>query len=369
MKIMSVFGTRPEAIKLAPVILELQKRNNIEYETCVSGQHRQMLDQMLRLFGIEANYDLKIMTNSQSLEHISSKVLLGMEKILKVSKPDLVLVQGDTTTAMAAALAAFYKQIPVAHIEAGLRTDDIYNPYPEEVNRRLISQIATLHFAPTKFAKTNLLKNGIAKKSIFVTGNTVIDALLWVIGRNLPFLQPQLRKLDFSNNRVVLVTTHRRENLGTGMDEIFKAIRKLSDEFNDLVFVFPVHLNPAIQKVAKQTLGSQKSVLLIEPLEYNDLAKLLSKSYFVMTDSGGLQEEAPALGKPVLVLRATTERPEGVKAGTARLVGTNSNRIYEAAKTLITNEKVYKRMARALNPYGDGSAAKQIVDILLGRAN
>jgi UDP-N-acetylglucosamine 2-epimerase (non-hydrolysing) len=288
-----------------------------------------------------------------------------LEKIFEKHKPEIVLVQGDTTTALIGALAAFYKQIPVAHIEAGLRSGNLYNPFPEEMNRRLISQIANLHFAPTALARNNLLASGVASKDIFITGNTVIDALLWVVGKKTPFINPQLEQLDYKSRRIVLVTTHRRENIGEGMGSIFGAIRRLASEFPDLTFVFPVHLNPKIRVHAKQSFKNVRNVLLVGPLEYSDLANLMQKSYFVMTDSGGIQEEAPSLGKPVLVLRDTTERSEGIKADTAKLVGTSEVKIYRAAKDLLTSEQLYKKMSQAQNPYGDGKAAKRIVDTLL----
>lgn len=364
LKIMSVFGTRPEAIKLAPVIHEMEKRGISGYETCLTGQHREMLDQMLKLFKIKNEYDLKIMSDVQSLEQISSRVLLGIEKIFEKSKPDLVLVQGDTTTALMGALAAFYKKIPVAHIEAGLRTSNKYDPFPEEMNRRLITQIANLHFAPTSAALNNLTADGIDRKDIYITGNTVIDALFWVLKQKNTWDNRILEKIDF-NKRVILVTTHRRENLGRGMKQIFKAINSLSKKFLDVTFLFPVHLNPKIRKQAKESLQNNQQVNLIDPLSYSDLVQVLDKCYFVMTDSGGIQEEAPSLGKPVLVLRNTTEREEGIAAGTAKLVGTNASRIETEATMLLSNDSSYKTMANAVNPYGDGTASHKIVDILV----
>lgn len=363
-KIMTIFGTRPEAIKMAPIIKELESRKAHAQEACVTGQHRQMLDQMLRLFNIKTAYDLEIMTPHQSLEQISSKALLGLEEVLEKNRPDMVLVQGDTTTALIGALAAFYKKIPVGHVEAGLRTDSLYNPFPEEMNRRLIGQLAQLHFAPTEKARDNLLREGIKSDLVHVTGNTVIDAIKWVTTQDLPFQNHKLANLDTTGKRVVLVTTHRRENVGRGMKSIFETINRLSSEYSDLIFIYPVHLNPAIQKLAKEAFGKNESIVMLEPLEYPDLAKVIQKSYLVMTDSGGIQEEAPAFGKPVLVLRDTTERQEGVDAGTAKLVGTDNDKIYSEAKKLLTDDGAYKEMANAVNPYGDGTAAKKIVDII-----
>ncbi len=364
LKVLTIFGTRPEAIKLAPVIQALEKHHITDQVVCVTGQHREMLDQMLSLFAIKPDHDLRVMTESQSLEQISSRVLLGLEDVLEQTKPDLVLVEGDTTTVLMGALAAFYKKIPVGHIEAGLRTDNKYNPFPEEMNRRLTAQLADLHFAPTQQAKQNLLAEGVKPDKIFVTGNTVIDALLWVLEQKRPFESQALKALKTEGRRVILVTTHRRENLGEGMEAIFSAIKRLAGEFSDLLFVFPVHLNPAIQKHATDTFKDVANVVLTEPLGYSDLAKVMQMSYLVMTDSGGIQEEAPALGKPVLVLRDTTERPEGVEAGTAKLAGTAADKIYEYAKELITDSAAYEKMAKAINPYGDGTAAKQIVEII-----
>lgn len=366
MKVMTIFGTRPEAIKLAPIINELSK-NDIQQVVCVTSQHREMLDQMLELFDIKPNYDLNIMTPNQTLEVITSKALLGLEPIISKEKPDLVIVQGDTTTTLMGALAAFYHKIPVAHVEAGLRTSDEYNPFPEEMNRRIVSQIANLHFAATELAKKNLLDCGIKSEKIFVTGNTVIDALLWTSGQDLPFSNPQLTELKGKWGGIVLVTTHRRENLGNSMEAIFNSINRLSEIHNDTIFVFPVHLNPAIRKLAEKVLGDNKNVLMIEPISYPDMAKLMKLSYMVMTDSGGIQEEAPSLGKPVLVLRTTTERPEGITAGTALLAGVDENEIFNTANSLLSDKIKYSQMAKAVNPYGDGHSAKKIVGIIIER--
>ena len=362
MKIMTIFGTRPEAIKLAPLILELEKRK-IEQIVCVTGQHRQMLDQMLSIFNIEPTHDLDLMTQNQSISEISSRALTGLEPIIRVEKPDLVIVQGDTTTTLMGALAAFYNQVPVAHIEAGLRTDNRYNPFPEEMNRRLVSQISELHIAATEKARQNLLSSGIDSSRIFVTGNTVIDALLKITSEELEFEDSNLKSLDL-DKKIILVTTHRRENLGEGMESIFRAIKRLSIKHTEVQFVFPIHMNPKIRKHAEELLKDQKNILLTQPVSYRDIAKLMKLSYLVMTDSGGIQEEAPALGKPVLVLRSTTERPEGIDAGTAILAGVDEEKIYYLADSLIEDQEKYKRMAQAVNPYGDGAASIKIADII-----
>ena len=366
MKVMTIFGTRPEAIKLAPIIKELQNRD-FEQVVCVTSQHREMLDQMLELFKIEPNYDLNIMTKNQTLEEITSRALLGLEPVVSQEKPDLIIVQGDTTTTLMGALAGFYHKVPVMHIEAGLRTDDKYNPFPEEMNRRMVTQLADLHFAATELAKKNLLECGIDNNNVFVTGNTVIDSLLWTSSQNMPFSNPNLAELEKTNARIVLVTTHRRENLGESMQAIFNSINRLSEEHKDVVFVFPVHLNPAIRKMAESVLGENKNVILIEPITYPDMAKLMNMSHLVMTDSGGIQEEAPSLGKPVLVLRTTTERPEGISAGTALLAGVDENKIFDVANELLTDTDKYNEMAHSVNPYGDGHAAQKIVEIISER--
>lgn len=366
MKIMTVFGTRPEAIKLAPVITELRKRG-IPQVVCVTAQHRQMLDQMLSLFDITPDYDLDIMTDRQTIGDITSKALKGLEPVLTKENPDLVIVQGDTTTTLMGALAAFYHKVPVAHIEAGLRTPDKYNPFPEEMNRRLVSQVAEFHFAATKLAKENLLKSGVDESDIYVTGNTVIDSLLWTSALDMPFENKILRELNTSGKKIILITTHRRENLGDGMRAIFNSIHRLSSAHKDLLFVFPVHLNPQIREHAEEILGNRENVVMTEPISYPDISKLMKKCYMVMTDSGGIQEEAPSLGKPVLVLRSNTERPEGVSAGTAKLAGVDEDSIFHLANELITNKDTYNSMAHSVNPYGDGTSAKQIVDILSER--
>lgn len=368
LKVLSVFGTRPEAIKMAPVVERLAKTAGIRSYVCVTAQHRHMLDQVLELFAIEPHYDLNLMKPGQDLTDITNGVLAGLRPILKELKPDLILAQGDTTTVFAAALAAFYEKVPMGHVEAGLRTGNIFAPWPEEMNRRLASVIADLHFAPTTKAKANLLKEGHPAKRIFVTGNTVIDALLEVVarfkknprlsiemGKRFPFLDPK-RKL-------VLVTGHRRENFGKGFEDICRALARLSER-KDIQIVYPVHLNPNVQEPVKRTLGARKNVHLMEPLDYLPFVFLMSRSYLILTDSGGVQEEAPSLGKPVLVMRDTTERPEAVTAGTVKLVGTNVQKILREANRLLDDKAAYRRMSRAHNPYGDGKAAERIVRIV-----
>lgn len=361
-KVMVVFGTRPEAIKMAPVIKELEMVEDIETVVVVTAQHREMLDQVLHLFDIKPQYDLNLMQEKQDLFSITTRVLNGLKEVLEKEKPDLVLVHGDTTTTFTAALAAFYQRIPVGHVEAGLRTRNKYSPYPEEMNRVLTSSLTELHFAPTDKARENLLAESVASYKIWVTGNTVIDALLETVKDDYVF-DDELGKINF-DRRIVLVTTHRRENWGDKMRNIYKALIDLVDEFEDIELVFPVHKNPIVRDVAVEMLGGKDRVHLIEPLDYEPFANLMNKSYLVLTDSGGMQEEAPSLGKPVLVLRDTTERPEAVEAGTVKLVGTVSEIIYREAKLLLENEDEYQKMARAINPYGDGKAAKRIVKVI-----
>ncbi len=361
-KVMVVFGTRPEAIKMAPVVQELERVADIETLVVVTAQHREMLDQVLHLFDIEPKYDLDLMKEKQDLYSITSGVLSGLQEIMEKEEPELVLVHGDTTTTFAAALAAFYQKIPVGHVEAGLRTKNKYSPYPEEMNRVLTGRLTELHFAPTETAKANLLAEATAAFKIWVTGNTVIDALLGTVKEDYHFAS-NLHNINF-NNRILLVTTHRRENWGDKMREIYKALLDLIDEFEDTEIVFPVHMNPTVRDLAFEMLGNRERIHLIEPLDYQPFANLMNKSYLILTDSGGLQEEAPSLGKPVLVLRDTTERPEAVSAGTVKLVGTVRDKIYKEAKLLLTDEVEYQKMARAVNPYGDGQAAVRIVDII-----
>ena len=360
-KILSIFGTRPEAIKMAPVVKELESREGIEPVVCVTAQHRGMLDQVLEVFKIKPDYDLNIMKPGQTLTHITAEVLKGIEEVIIKEKPDLVLVHGDTTTAMAAALAAFYHQIPVGHVEAGLRTFDKYSPFPEEMNRQIIDRIADYLFAPTETSKENLNERLNKGQKIFVTGNTAIDALKTTVSES--YDHPDIKWAEGS--RLILVTAHRRENLGEPMRHIFKAIKKIVDEYPDVKVIYPVHLNPRVQEVAKEVLGDDERIRLIEPLDVLDFHNFMERAYFIMSDSGGVQEEAPSLGKPVLVLRDTTERPEGIEAGTLKLVGTNTDDVYNAAKELLDNENVYNEMSQAKNPYGDGFASKYIVDAIL----
>jgi len=361
-KVLVVFGTRPEAIKMAPVIKELKKVEDITTIVAVTAQHREMLDQVLKLFDIVPDHDLNLMREGQDLYSITTGVLEGMKEILDKEQPDMVLVHGDTTTTFAAALAAFYRRIPVGHVEAGLRTRNKYSPYPEEMNRSLAGRICELHFAPTDTARENLLAESTASFKIWVTGNTVIDALLDTIKPEYKFGQ-ELSQIDFSR-RIVLVTTHRRENWGNSVRNIYEALLDIVNEFPDVEVVFPVHKNPVVREVAEEMLQGRERFHLIEPLDYEPFAHLMNCCYMVMTDSGGLQEEAPSLGKPVLVLRDTTERPEAVEAGTVKLVGTNRDKIYQEAKRLLTDSREYEQMARAINPYGDGKAARRIAKIV-----
>lgn len=361
LKVMSIFGTRPEAIKMAPVVLEMRKQPQIESLVAVTAQHREMLDQVLNLFGIVPDFDLNIMSEAQTLFDITSRALLGLDKVLTEAKPDVVLVHGDTTTTFAGALAAFYHQIEVGHVEAGLRTRNKFSPYPEEMNRRLTGALTDLHFAPTPTAKANLIREGVDDKKIFVTGNTVIDALYRTVRADYPFRHVSEGK------RVILVTTHRRENLGEPLRQVYKALRQLVEEFTDVEVIFPVHKNPKVREVVNEELGGLERVRLTDPLDYEPFANLMNRATLILTDSGGVQEEAPALGKPVLVLRDTTERPEAVDAGTVKLIGTNRAKVYEAARILLTDAAAYRQMAEAQSPYGDGKAARRIVEALLWR--
>lgn len=363
-KVMVVFGTRPEAIKMCPLVLKLREHENIETVVCVTAQHRQMLDQVLKAFEIEPEYDLNVMKDKQTLTHITSAVLEGMYDVINKEKPDLILVHGDTTTTFSAALASFYCKTKVGHVEAGLRTYDKYSPYPEEMNRRLVTNLADLYFAPTQNNKANLLREMINEGTIYVTGNTVIDALKTTVKENYTFTHPVLSKIDF-NKKVIFMTAHRRENLGEPLQNICNAVKEIATKFKDIEVVYPVHLNPAVQDVATKTLGEVKNVHLIEPLDVITTHNLMNRSYMVMTDSGGIQEEAPSLGKPVLVLRTETERPEAVTAGTVKIVGTDKNTIIEEATKLLTDEKAYAEMSKAANPYGDGNACERIVEAIL----
>lgn len=365
-KVMTVFGTRPEAIKMAPIVLELAKHpDKITPVVAVTAQHREMLDQVLKLFNIKPDYDLDIMAQGQTLFDITTKAMQGLDKVLTAEKPDIVLVHGDTTTTFAGALAAYYHQIPVGHVEAGLRTHNIYSPFPEEMNRKLTGCIAALNFAPTETSEHNLLSENVPAESIFVTGNTVIDALHHTVRDDFAFSDELLQKIDFKNKRIILVTTHRRENLGEPMRHVYKALRQLTEEFDDVEVVFPVHKNPKVREVVNEELGGLDKVHLIDPLDYEPFANLMHRAHLILTDSGGVQEEAPALGKPVLVLRDTTERPEAVEAGTVKLIGTDRDRVYNEARELLTNKAEYNRMAAAVNPYGDGKAAARIIKAVL----
>lgn len=365
MKVLFVFGTRPEGIKMAPIIKEIQKRKNLECYTCVTGQHREMLDQVLEIFDIKPDYDLNIFKKGQSLTDVTTKTLLGLEGILDELKPDILLVQGDTTTVFAAALAAFYKKIKIGHVEAGLRSGNLYSPYPEEANRKLTGVISNYHFAPTESNKQNLIREGYDEKNIFITGNTVIDALKYSVREDFVFDDEILNDIDY-NRDVVLLTAHRRENWGKPMEDIFKAIRRVVLEKENLEIVFPRHLNPIVREAAEKYFADLDRVHLIEPLSYLPFSNLMARVKFVVTDSGGVQEEAPALGKPVLVLRNETERMEGVEAKTAKLVGTKEQDVYESIVALLEDKDLYDEMAKAVNPYGDGHAAEKIVDVLEG---
>ena len=362
LKVMSVFGTRPEAIKMAPLVLELKRRPELESIVCVTAQHREMLDSVLREFDIRPEHDLNIMQSGQSLADITSRVLWGMGPVYEQEKPGLVLVHGDTTTTFAAALAAFYAHIPVGHVEAGLRTFDRWSPWPEEMNRRMTGQLASFHFAPTQRNAENLRRENV-EGSVWVTGNTVIDALRYTASGE-GFSRPELGDIDYVNHRVVTLTCHRRENYGKPMRNIFEAVRNTAKRFPDVIFVYPVHLSPVVRQAAGELLSGLPNVKLIEPLDAVDMHRLMAKSYMVMTDSGGLQEEAPALGKPVLVLRRETERPEAVEAGTVVLAGTEREKIELLAAKLLTDRAEYEKMARAVNPYGDGRACPRIADAI-----
>ncbi len=363
-KVVVIFGTRPEAIKMAPLVKAIEASDGLEVVVCVTAQHREMLDSVLELFSIIPDYDLDLMSAGQSITDITVRVITETEEVLEKEKPDLVLVHGDTTTTFSASLAAFYQKIAVGHVEAGLRSGNIYSPYPEEMNRRLTGTIAALHFAPTEGNKKNLLKSGVSEESIFVTGNTVIDALHMVVKDDYDFPVPLLNQLDFKHKKVILLTTHRRENWGTPMRNILETSRRLVEENSDVELVFPVHLNPVVKDLAEEVLGGMQRVHLIPPLGYAPFANLIARSYLVLTDSGGIQEEAPALGKPVLVLRRETERPEAVEAGTVKMAGVEKSKIYELTGQLLHDQGEYKRMARAVNPYGDGKAAERIVNAL-----
>lgn len=364
-KVMSVFGTRPEAIKMCPLVLEMQKYENITPVVCVTAQHREMLDQVLEIFDVKPDYDLDIMKTRQSLAGITTRVLEGMEDVLKKEKPDIVLVHGDTSTSFVAALGAFYEQIKVGHVEAGLRTYDIYSPFPEEMNRQLTGRIANLHFSPTQRNYDNLIKENISDDKIYITGNTVIDALSTTVRADYEFKDECLKNLDFENKRVIIVTAHRRENLGQPLENICNAIKDIITEYPDTEAVYPVHLNPAVRETVWSILGDTDRVHLIDPIDVEELHNAISRSFMVMTDSGGIQEEAPALAKPVLVLRRETERPEAAEAGTVKIAGVDREVITKLAKELLDNEAEYNKMAQAANPYGDGKASERICKALL----
>ena len=362
-KVMAVFGTRPEAVKMAPLALELARRPGIQAQCCVTAQHREMLDSVLDIFGVKPDFDLNIMQPRQTLSSITSKTLLGMEAVLEQARPDMILVHGDTSTTFAGALAAFYHQIPVGHVEAGLRTYDKYSPFPEEMNRLLVSSLADLYFCPTHTNSTNLEKEN-HRKNIFITGNTVIDALQTTVKKDFTFSQAVLNQLDYQNQKIILVTCHRRENYGQPMAQIMTALRRLADAFPDVQMVYPVHLSPVVQEAARAYLDKHPRIHLTAPLAVDEMHNLMARCHLVMTDSGGLQEEAPALGKPVLVLRRETERPEAVEAGTVRLAGVEEQPVFQMAARLLEDPAAYARMAHAVNPYGDGKACVRIADAI-----
>ena len=361
-KVMSVFGTRPEAIKMAPLVKELESREEIESIVCVTAQHREMLDQVLETFKITPDYDLNIMKQGQTLGDVTTRALNGLEEVIRECRPDIVLVHGDTTTTFAGALAAFYNQVAIGHVEAGLRTWDKYSPFPEEMNRQMVDCMADMFFAPTELSKTNLINEGKDEEKIYITGNTAIDAMSTTVDEG--YTHPELEWIK-EGERMILLTAHRRENLGDPMRNIFRAIKRIVDEFEDIKVIYPIHMNPKVREVANEVLGDNDRVKMIEPLEVFDFHNFQNKSFIILTDSGGIQEEAPSLGKPVLVLRDTTERPEGIDAGTLKLVGTDEEVIYEETRKLLTDKEVYDKMSKASNPYGDGHASERIVDAII----
>ncbi|PHV70162.1 UDP-N-acetylglucosamine 2-epimerase (non-hydrolyzing) [Sporanaerobium hydrogeniformans] len=360
-KVMTVFGTRPEAIKMCPLVKELKQRKELQTVVCVTGQHRQMLDQVLACFEVEPDYDLSVMKEKQTLFDITTNILLRIKEVLEKERPDVVLVHGDTSTTFVTTLACFYLQIPVGHVEAGLRTHNIYSPYPEEFNRQAVGIVAEYHFSPTETSRNNLLKEGKAPEKIYVTGNTAIDALKTTVKQDYNHEMLEWVK----DNRLIMLTAHRRENLGEPLYHMFRAIKRIVDETPDIKVIYPIHMNPIVRSAAKEIFGEHERVRIIEPLDVLDFHNFLAKSYLILTDSGGIQEEAPSLGKPVLVMRDTTERPEGIAAGTLKLVGTGEETIYSAFKTLLTDNKEYEKMSKASNPYGDGNACKRIADVLV----
>lgn len=362
-KVMTIFGTRPEAIKMAPLVKELEKRKEIESIVCVTAQHREMLDQVLKVFDIKPDYDLNIMKQGQTLSEITSRVLLGLEEIIKEVKPNIILVHGDTTTTFAGALAAFYNNIDIGHVEAGLRTWNKYSPFPEEMNRQMVDCMTDMYFAPTEVSKNNLLIQGINEDKIYITGNTAIDAMKYTVNDNY-----YNEIFDWvGEDKLILLTAHRRENLGDPMKNIFNAVKRLVIEVPNIKVVYPIHLNPNIRKIADEVIGDNDKIKIIEPLEVFDFHNFINKSYLILTDSGGIQEEAPSLGKPVLVLRDTTERPEGISAGTLKLVGTDENNIYNETIKLLLDNNEYLKMSKANNPYGDGFASQKIVDEIINK--
>ena len=360
-KVLIVYGTRPDAVKMAPVVLEFKKDSSIETIVCTTAQHRETIDMVNNIFGITPDYDLNIMKQRQTLEYVTSAIMDKFSAVLEKEKPDLVLVHGDTATCLICALASFYKKIPVGHVEAGLRTHDNYSPFPEEMNRKLVASLATLHFAPTESNRTNLLRENVPDENIFVTGNTGIDALDTTVNTNYVFERSILNKLDFTNKRIITLTAHRRENLGKPLENICAAVVEIADKFKDVVFVYPVHPNPAVRNTVYPAMEGKNNIILTSFISVSDNHNLMKRSYMIMTDSGGLQEEAPALGKPVLVLRKETERPEAVKMGTVKLSGVEKDKIIADATDLLSNKETYERMATAVNPYGDGTASKQIL--------
>ena len=364
LKVMSVFGTRPEAIKMAPLVKELEKTEGIQSIVCVTAQHREMLDQVLNIFDIKPDYDLDIMKNRQTLTDITVNALAGLEKVIREAAPDIVLVHGDTTTTFAGSLAAFYNQVKVGHVEAGLRTLNKYSPFPEEMNRKMTGAISDIHFSPTSTSRENLMKENVSEREIYITGNTAIDALKYTVRDDFEFRTDGIEKA-LGNKKIIMVTAHRRENLGEPLQNICNALKRLAFEHKDVEIVYAVHLNPAVQEVVRATLGGIPRIHLLDPLDVDEMHNLMARSYMIMTDSGGLQEEAPTLGKPVLVLRSETERPEAIEFGALKLVGTDEEIIYEMATRLLTNPEEYQKMANAVNPYGDGEASRRIVEAIL----
>lgn len=364
-KVMTVFGTRPEAIKMAPLVKKMEQNEKIESIVCVTAQHREMLDSVLKIFDIKPKYDLNIMKHGQTITDVTNRVLKELESVIANDRPDVLLVHGDTTTTFSASLAAFYNKVPVGHVEAGLRSGNIYSPYPEEMNRKLTGMIASIHFAPTVGNKDNLLKENVDEDKICITGNTVIDALLSVINEDYKFNNKDIDDIDYNNNKVILLTCHRRENWGKPMEDIFKAIKRVVQDNKNVEVIFPMHLNPKVRDCARSIMGDMEKIHLIEPLDYEPFANLMNKVDIILTDSGGIQEEAPAIGKPVLVLRNETERPEAVEAGTARVVGVDEEVVYNETNLLIRDENEYSEMSNAVNPYGDGKACDRIIQCLI----